>query len=198
MSKRGFSEIVCIVDRSGSMESIKSDAIGGYNSFIEEQKKVPGEASLTYIQFDTEYEVVYENKSLKDVPVLDGSVYVPRGYTALLDAIGRSINDVGARLAKTNEEDRPEKVIFAILTDGLENASKEFNRDKIFEMITHQRETYKWEFVFLGANQDAIKTGVSYGIDAGSSYNFDPTGKGVRTGYMHMSDTIGKLRTNKQ
>jgi len=195
MAKKDFSEIVCVIDRSGSMEAIKTDAIGGFNSFVEEQKKVPGKASLTFTQFDTVYEVVYANKMLNDVPVLDEKTYIPRGMTALLDAIGRTINEVGVRLANMAEKDRPEKVIFAILTDGEENASREFTKDKIFEMITRQKETYSWEFIFLVANQDAIQAGMGLGIDMKDAFNFAATGKGVRSAYAGMSNTVTQYRT---
>jgi len=194
MAKKDFAEIVCVIDRSGSMEAIRTDAIGGFNTFVEEQRKVPGEAAITFTQFDTEYEVVYTNKPLADVPALDASTYVPRGMTALLDAIGRTINDLGARLEKTDENDRPEKVIFIILTDGHENASHEFTRDKVFEMITHQKEKYGWEFIFLAAGQDAIATGMGLGIDAKDAVNFAATGKGVRAAYSSMSDMTASRR----
>jgi hypothetical protein len=115
--KEGLSEIVCIIDRSGSMGSIRDDAIGGFNTFLAEQKKLPGEATLTYIQFDTEYEVVHENAPLNDVPPIDETVYVPRGSTALLDAVGRTIDATGKRLANMPEEHRPETVIVAILEE---------------------------------------------------------------------------------
>lgn len=197
MAKKDFAEIVCVIDRSGSMKKIRTDAIGGFNTFVEEQRKVPGEASLTYTQFDTEYEIVYSNKSLNEVPVLTEETFVPRGFTALLDAIGRTINEVGERLAKTEEKDHPEKVIFTILTDGKENASSEFSREQIFEMITHQKENYSWEFIFLGANQDAIRAGVSLGVSKKDSFNFDATKKGIRVGYGAMGQTVTSYRTNK-
>ena len=176
-----FDEIVCIIDRSGSMESVADDAIGGFNTFIEKQKEVEGKASVTFVQFDDKYEIVYENKMLEDVPILDNKTFIPRGMTALLDAIGKTINSVGERLSKTNKKDRPRKVIFAILTDGHENYSKEFTRDKIFEMITHQKEKYSWEFIFIAADQDAIGTGTSYGFSAKDCINYVSTGIGTRT-----------------
>ncbi|MFW9872522.1 MAG: hypothetical protein ACFFG0_05415, partial [Candidatus Thorarchaeota archaeon] len=145
-------EIVCIIDRSGSMASIAKDAIGGFNTFLEEQKKVKGEATLTFIQFDTDYEIIHENKPLFDVPKLNESTFQPRGATALLDAVGKTIDSVGKRLSNMQENNRPEKVIVAILTDGEENSSKEYTLSKVREMITHQRDKYQWEFIFLAAN----------------------------------------------
>ena len=176
-------EIVCVIDRSGSMASISQDAIGGFNTFLAEQKKVPGEATLTYVQFDTDYEVVHENKPLNDVPDIDSKTYVPRGATALLDAIGKTIESVGKRLSGLAESLRPDKVIFVILTDGEENSSHEYSKAKIKEMITHQKDVYQWEFIFLAANQDAFAEGVKLGIDIKDTSNFAATGKGVRQAY---------------
>jgi len=176
-------EIVCVIDRSGSMASISQDAIGGFNTFLAEQKKVPGEATLTYVQFDTDYEVVHENKPLNDVPDIDSKTYVPRGATALLDAIGKTIESVGKRLSGLAESLRPDKVIFVILTDGEENSSHEYSKAKIKEMITHQKDVYQWGFIFLAANQDAFAEGVKLGIDIKDTSNFAATGKGVRQAY---------------
>lgn len=195
MSKKGFSEIVCIIDRSGSMGLIRDDAIHGFNIFLDEQKKLPEEATLTFVQFDTEYEVIHENKPLRDVPNLDQSTYVPRGMTALLDAVGKTIESVGRRLSNTPEENRPQKVIFAILTDGEENSSRQFALAKIKEMITHQKETYQWEFIFLGANQDVFAEATKIGIDPAHTASFVASGAGVRSGYTTMSNTVKGLRT---
>ncbi len=192
--KQGLAEIVCIIDRSGSMESIKNDAVGGFNAFLEEQKKVPGEATLTYVQFDTEYEVVHENTPLQDVKPIDDTVYIPRGSTALLDAIGRTIDSTGKRLANMPEENRPEKVIVAILTDGEENSSRQYELSQIKEKIGHQKEKYSWEFIFLAANQDAFAEAQKIGIDSKDAFNFSATGKGVRKAYANMSDSIAFLR----
>lgn len=192
--KQGLAEIICIIDRSGSMESIKNDSVGGFNAFLEEQKKVPGEATLTYVQFDTEYEVVHENTPLQDVKSIDDTVYVPRGATALLDAIGRTIDSTGKRLADMPEENRPEKVIVAILTDGEENSSRQYDLSKIKDMIGHQKEKYSWEFIFLAANQDAFAEAQKIGIDIKDTFNFSATGKGVRKAYSNMSDSVTFLR----
>lgn len=192
--KQELSEIICIIDRSGSMGSIKSDAIGGFNSFLEEQKKQPGEANLTYIQFNTKYEVVHENKPLKDANPIDENIFIPRGNTALLDAIGKTVDVTGRRLANMLEESRPEKVIVAILTDGKENSSTQYNLSKIKKMISHQKEKYSWEFIFLGANQDAFAEAAKIGIDAKDSFNFVATGQGVRSAYGKMSDSVSKYR----
>jgi uncharacterized protein YegL len=150
-----------VVDRSGSMESIKSDAEGGINSFIDQQKQEPGEALLTLVQFDTEYEFVHSGVPVKQIPAF---TLVPRGSTALLDAVGRAINETGARLAAMAESQRPALVVFVIVTDGAENSSREFTRDQIRTMVEHQQSAYKWQFTFLAANQDAFAEGASMGI----------------------------------
>ncbi|MDB9495550.1 VWA domain-containing protein [Spirulina subsalsa CS-330] len=192
--KPGFAEIICIIDRSGSMNSIKSDAIGGFNAFLEEQKKLPSEANLTYIQFDTEYEVVHENKPLKAVDPIDKNVFIPRGATALLDAIGKTLDATGKRLAHTPEKNKPEKVIVVILTDGHENASTQYNQSKIKEMISHQREQYSWEFIFLAANQDAFSEATKIGIDAKNSFDFAATNQGIKDAYAQISHVTANFR----
>ncbi|MBF0101651.1 MAG: VWA domain-containing protein [Desulfobacterales bacterium] len=192
--KQGLSEIICIIDRSGSMGSIKNDAIGGFNTFLEEQKKLPEEATLTYIQFDTEYEVVHENKPLKDIQPINETIYIPRGATALLDAIGKTIDSTGKRLSNIPEEKRPEKVIVAILTDGEENSSSVYNLSKIKQMIQHQKEKYSWEFIFLAANQDAFSEAMKIGIDTKDAFDFSPTGTGVKEAYATMSSRVKMFR----
>jgi len=192
--KKDFSEIVCIIDRSGSMGSIKTDAIGGFNTFLEEQKKLPGDATLTYVQFDTDYEVVHENTPIQTVLPIDDKTYQPRGMTALLDAIGRTIEDVGRRLSNIPEELRPSKIIFAILTDGEENSSRKYDLPKVKEMIKLQKESYQWEFIFLGANQDAFAEAAKIGIDAKDAFNYAATGKGVRAAYSNMSASMASYR----
>ncbi len=162
-----LSDITVILDRSGSMQSIQSDAEGGLNAFISKQKEQPGRANFTLVQFDDKYEVVHSGVPIRQVPHCK---LVPRGNTALLDAVGRTINEVGDRLSKTPESDRPGLVVIVILTDGLENASREFSSAKIKEMIDHQREVYKWQFTYLGANQDAFAVAAKMGIPtAGTS-----------------------------
>jgi hypothetical protein len=155
------------------MQSIKNDMVGGFNTFIEEQKKLPGECAVTLAQFDDQYEVVYSGKALVDVPGLE---LVPRGSTALLDAVGRTVNEVGARLKVTAEDQRPERVLFVILTDGCENSSKEFTKDTINQMVTHQRDTYRWEFVYIGANQDAFSEAGKLGIHIAQNFVADAAG----------------------
>ena len=192
---KDYTEIVVIVDRSGSMEVIREDSIGGFNAFVEDQKKVPGAANLTLVLFNNKYKFVLDSVPLGMVKPLDKSTYVPMGTTALLDAMGHTIDSVGDRLFMMNEADRPSKVIVAILTDGLENASLDYSRERIFEMVSHQREVYKWEFFFLAANQDAIQSGTSYGIPAAATSNFVADAEGTRSAYGAMSSSVKSART---
>ena len=159
-------EIAVVLDRSGSMEAVRADTIGGCNAFLAEQVDEAGAVDVTLVQFDNEYEVVCLRKPVREVARLTQDTYVPRGATALLDAIGRTIEELGSRLAATPEAQRPGKVIFVIITDGEENASRHFDRSRVFAMIRHQTTVYGWEFVFLAANQDAIAAGAQVGIDA--------------------------------
>lgn len=193
--KADLADITVVLDRSGSMLSVQADTIGGFNAFIEAQRKVPGECNASLVQFDDQYEVVYTSKPVKDAPALTADTFVPRGMTALLDAIGRTINETGKRLAAIPEADRPGKVIFVILTDGGENSSKEFTRKQVFEMITHQKTNYKWDFVFLGANQDAISTGADLGIARGSSMTYASNAVGTQYAFASASNYAARSRT---
>lgn len=185
--KDNLVEVVCVMDRSGSMEAIRSDAIGGFNSFLGGQKEHPGEARFTLVLFDHEYDLVHDRVDIQDAPLLDGETYVPRGTTALLDAVGRTIDDVGKRLSETPEPDRPAKVIVSILTDGLENASRDYDNGRIAEMITHQQQKYGWEFVFLAANQDAIATARSMSIRPEDAISYEASPAGVRAAHAELN-----------
>lgn len=164
-----LTDITLVVDRSGSMGSIRNDAEGGINEFIRQQAVEPGEALLTLLQFDTEYELVHSGVPVAEVPRYR---LEPRGMTALLDAVGRAINETGQRLAAMSEAERPGLVIFVIVTDGAENSSQEFSRADIRQMIEHQQSKYSWQFTFLAANQDAFAAGGSLGIDSAGIANF--------------------------
>ncbi len=159
--KANLTDITVIFDRSGSMQACRDDAEGGLNAFIETQKKQPGDCLLTLVDFNTHYRFLHKAKPIADVPSYE---LVPYGGTALYDAVGRAINETGARLAAMPEDDRPGLVICVIVTDGQENSSVEFKRDQIKAMITEQQEKYSWQFVFLAANQDAFEAGGSVGI----------------------------------
>lgn len=173
MPKKGLTEIVVIMDKSGSMSSTRMDAMGGFNTFLEEQKKGEGEAKLTLVLFDTDYNRLYDNLSISEAQPLTETTYVPGGQTALLDAIGRTIDKMGERLGQIPEDKRPEKIIVVIITDGEENSSVEYKKPQINEKIKTQLETYKWEFIFLGANQNAIKEGGSLGIQVDNIMNYN-------------------------
>lgn len=164
--KDDLTDLVCIVDRSGSMETICDDAIGGFNAFLAAQKAAPGTARLTYAQFDDRYELVHDAAPLSAVPPLTRETFVPRGSTALYDAICRTMDRVGQRLATTPEPERPAKVVVVIVTDGHENASRRHTHADVQRRIAHQRDVYGWEFVFLAANQDAMAGAVHLGMAA--------------------------------
>ena len=187
-------DITVVLDRSGSMSSIRGDTIGGFNAFLKDQQGESGAARLTLVQFDNQYEVVHDNLPLAEVPELTETTFVPRASTALLDALGRTINSTGARLASLPEADRPKNVIFVVITDGLENASTEFTREKVFEMVSHQTEKYAWDFVYLGANQDAIAVGQSLGVRAGSSLSYTASAVGTSNTYDNASLHVKELR----
>jgi uncharacterized protein YegL len=176
-----------VLDRSGSMENMAKEAIGGFNSFLESHQKEPGQAKLTLVLFDHEYIVAQDGRPIEEVQKLDEKSYQPRGTTALLDAVGRTIKTVGERLNHTPEQERPGKVLIVILTDGLENASKEFSLKQINQMIQHQRDVYSWEFIFLGAGQDAIQTANSLGIPADSAVQFSGTPEGAAMAFQAIS-----------
>ena len=184
-----LTDITLVVDRSGSMDSIKSDAEGGINEFIQQQANEPGEALLSLMQFDTEYDLVHNGVSAGKVPPYQ---LVPRGMTALLDAVGRSINETGARLAAMPEQNRPGLVIFVIVTDGAENSSKEFTHADIRKMIEHQQSEYSWQFTFLAADQDAFAAGSSLGIKADGIANFSK-GK-MRGTYNAANAKVARMR----
>lgn len=192
--KTDLTEIIFILDRSGSMQSLTSDTIGGFNSFIEQQRQESGEAKLTTILFDHEYKILYDGVNIKEVELLNNEQYFARGMTALLDAIGKAINVVGERLSQTKEEDKPGKVIFVITTDGQENSSKEFTQDQIKRMIEHQQENYNWEFLFTGANIDAVATAVHFGIRNVGAVTF-ATPEGTKDLYKGLNKTVSNYRS---
>lgn len=186
-------EIACVIDRSGSMDLIRSDAIGGFNSFLNEQKVIPGECKFTLVLFDNEILTLHDRVDIGSVAELNLNSYVPRGTTALYDAVGQTIIALGAKLDSSAE--KPDKVIFIILTDGQENASKEYSMEKISELIKHQTEKYSWEFVFLAANQDAFYTGNLLNISANNTVNFAADSAGIRGAYASMSGLSTSYRT---
>lgn len=197
MTDANYTHISFLLDRSGSMESIRDDAIGGFNGLVADQRQVPGRCTLTLTQFDNQdpTEVVFDGVLLAEIPQLTRDRYVPRGATPLLDAMALSIERTGRQLAAMPEHERPGLVIFVIYTDGLENASHRYSRQQVFEMIRHQREAYRWQFLFLGADQDAIAEARSFGIDAGSAMTTDKSGKGVRMALASSSRLMKQMRS---
>lgn len=190
--RQDLTDITMVLDRSGSMESCRSDAEGGVNAFLRNQKQLPGEALLTLVQFDTEYEFVHRGAPIQSVPEYQ---LVPRGSTALLDAIGRAVNETGARLAAMPEPQRPGLVVFVIVTDGQENSSHEFSKQRIHEMISHQADAYQWQFVFLGANQDAFAEAGGLGIGNAGTAKYSPAN--TQLAYAAASANVGRMRKAK-
>lgn len=186
--KDNLTEIVFILDESGSMSSLRDDTIGGFNSYIEDQKKEPGEAYLTTVCFDNEYRLVHDHVNLAAVKPLTYKDYSPRGLTALMDAVGRTINSVGQRLANTPEEERPAHVVFVITTDGYENDSQEFTREQVKRMIEHQQEKYSWQFIFIGAGIDAYSEAESIGL--GSYHTMSVSKSDIGTKNLFNSVTV--------
>lgn len=194
--KDNFTSINVIIDASGSMQHLTHDTIGSFNTFLAEQKIVPGEAVFSLCIFSTNYRLVHDFAVLTSVPELTNKVYSPNGGTALLDAMGATIDSVGARLAAMPEEERPSKVIFLIITDGAENSSKRFNADQIRAKVQHQKDVYSWEFCFMGANIDAIADGTNLGISAQNTLNYAPTASGTKALYSSVSNSMRSYRSS--
>lgn len=183
-------DITICADRSGSISSILDDVIGGYNSFLKEQKEAQGTANITFYQFDNQFEEVYKEVNIQDAPELTDKTFVPRGGTALLDAIGRSVVETGQRLSSKPAD----HVVFVIITDGEENSSREYTKDKISEMLKHQQEVYNWQVVFLAANQDAIQTGASYGVNIANSMTYAANSVGTTRAFESTSKNLVAMR----
>ena len=190
--RNDLTDITLVVDRSGSMSHIKEDAEGGVNAFILQQAKEQGDALLTLVQFDTEYEFIHRGVDIRRVPKFD---LQPRGMTALLDAVGRAIHETGSRLKKMDEANRPGLVVFVIMTDGLENSSVEFTKHKVKELIDHQQTVYNWQFIFLGADQDAFGEASGMGISADGAANFSKSKIGAA--FKGTCNVVGRLRTQQ-
>ena len=192
--KTNATELVFILDRSGSMGGLESDTIGGFNAMLQKQQAEPGECRLTTILFDNAYEVLHDRIDIKAVSQMTEREYFVRGSTALLDAVGKAINKIGNAQKNTAEAYRAEKVLFVITTDGMENASREFTYDKIKTMIEHQKSKYNWEFIFLGANIDAVEEANRFGIASNRAQSFHNDRAGVALNYSVLSQTVSAYR----
>lgn len=198
--KQDYTDIVIVLDRSGSMASVRNDTIGGFNKFVDEQRNVPGEARLTLVQFDDQYEPGVIGAPIREVKPLTHDTYLPRGFTALHGAIGKTIQQAGERFTAMLEAERPAKVIFVIVTDGEENSSHKYewsrawDMAKVREMIEHQTNAYKWQFVYIGANQDAVLNAQRIGVAASNAINYTANAVGTQDLYDSLSANVVRMR----
>jgi len=194
-----YTHITVILDRTGSMESIRDDTIGGFNSFLESQQSEEGRATMTLVQFDSQdpYEVIHHFRPVGEVAPLSRETYVPRACTPLLDALGRGIGDLDASLAGLGSSERPSKVVFAVVTDGQENASSEFTRERVEALIREKREEDGWQFVFLSADLAAIGDAVSVGMDRKATMFFRKTAGGSRRAWSSLDCALKELRADR-
>lgn len=195
--RKDLTELVFILDRSGSMAGLVKDTIGGFNSMIEKQKTDGGECIVSLVLFDHVSEVIYDRVDIKDVPLLTEKEYYPRGNTALIDALGGAIHHIGNVHKYARSEDVPEKTMFVITTDGMENSSHIYSSDKVKSMIEKEREKYGWEFIFLGANIDAVETAKRYGIREDRAVRYYSDRDGVALNYEILSRTVSSYRRNE-
>ncbi len=195
---KNLTELVFIIDRSGSMNGLESDTIGGFNSLLEKQKKEKGDAIITTVLFDDEYELLHDRISINGVRPITSEEYYVRGTTALFDAIGKTLSKITNAHKNTIESERPGKVIFVITTDGLENASIEYRSEQIKKMIEKVKDEHGFEFLFLGANIDAIQQAGDFGIDSSRAANFCSDSEGTRINYACMSRAISSFREDEE
>lgn len=192
--KKGLTELVFILDKSGSMGGLETDTIGGYNSMLAKQQEVEGRCLITTVLFDNNYELLHDRINIKAISPITEKEYNVGGSTALLDAIGRTIHKIGSVQKHTAKDYRAEKVMFVIITDGEENSSREYSADIIKKMIERQKTRYGWEFIFLGANIDAVGTAGRFGISADRAQNYHADSEGVELNFRVMSDAVATFR----
>ncbi|MDO4553067.1 MAG: VWA domain-containing protein [Bacillota bacterium] len=195
--KKNLTEIVFILDRSGSMSGLEADTIGGFNSMIGEQKKAEGEALVSTVLFSNESVVLHDRADVQSIRPMTDEDYTPRGCTALLDAIGEAIRHIGNVHKYARSEDVPEHTMFVITTDGMENASRHYTSEKVKEMIERQKTKYGWEFLFLGANIDAVETARHFGIHEDRAVNYHADSAGTQLNYQAMGAAIRSVRCNE-
>ena len=195
--KKNLTEIVFILDRSGSMAGLEDDTIGGFNAMIQKQKAEDGEAYVSTVLFDNESEVIHDRVDIQKIEPMTRKEYYVRGCTALLDAVGKAIHHIGNVHKYAREEDRPEKTLFVITTDGMENASRQYSYDKLKAMIERQKAKYGWEFLFLGANIDAAREAARFGIDADHSANYHADHEGTAVIYEAVSEVVCNVRASR-
>lgn len=194
---KNLTEIVFILDRSGSMAGLEDDTIGGFNAMIEKQKNEEGEAYVSTILFDNYVEVIHDRVDIRKVRPMTRRDYYVRGCTALLDAVGRTIRHIGNVHKYAREEDRPEKTLFVITTDGMENASREYSYERVRKMIEHEKEKYGWEFIFLGANIDAAREAARFGITEDRAVNYHADSVGTAVIYEAVSEAVCNVRASR-
>ena len=192
--KKGLTEVVFILDRSGSMAGLEKDTIGGFNAMLEKQRRGEGQALISTVLFSNESAVIHDRVDARDVPPLTEREYFVCGCTALLDAVGGAIHHIGNVHKYAREEDRPERTLFVITTDGMENASRHYDLRRVRTMIERQKARYGWEFLFLGANIDAVDTAARLGIDADRAANFHCDAQGTQLNYEAVSDAVSAMR----
>lgn len=192
--KQNLTELVFILDRSGSMAGLEADTIGGFNAMLAKQKGEPGEAFVSTVLFDNESQVIHDRLPLDQVPDMTGKEYYVRGCTALLDAVGGAIHHIGNVHKYAREEDRPERTLFVITTDGMENASRRYSYSQVKQMISRQKERYGWEFLFLGANIDAAREAARFGISEDRAVNYHADVQGTQVVYQAVSEAVCSFR----
>lgn len=195
--KKGLTEIVFILDRSGSMRGLEADTIGGYNSMIDKQKGEDGEALISTVLFDGQTEVLHDRIPLDKIELITDKEYYVRGSTALLDAIGGAIHHIGNIHKYARSEDVPEKTLFIITTDGMENSSRNYTYDKVKKMVERQKEKYNWEFIFLGANIDAVSVANSFGVEASRAVRYECDSEGTALNFKVMNKLVSCARGAK-
>ena len=194
MENKNLTELVFILDRSGSMSGLEGDTIGGYNSLLEKQRKEVGEATVTTVLFDDQYEMIHDHAAIGKVKDITNKEYFARGMTGLLDAVGKTINHVSNRHKNALDREVPEKTMVVIITDGYENASREFVLPQVKQMIERQKAEFGWEFLFMGANIDAVSTAAGFGISPDRAVTYEADSKGTRMNFDAVSNVACCMR----